>query len=350
MLSFSSAFGAHAQEAPSAAKAIKVGIYVSPPFVMQDGDGFTGMAIELWEHISPQLGVKPVYQEFRNYRELVDAVASGAVDAAVTNLSITEERARILDFSHPWYDAGLRVMVNKQADGGFWSVINDLGEAGHLDAYLWLLAIIVAATVILTLFDRKFDRDFTRRWGQGMADSFYHVMSVATSGKTSHKHLFGSFGKMFAALWMVCGVAVVAYMTSTITSVMTAAHLTSQINSVADLQGTIVGARAGSVSQQYANASSIRAKPFDHARDAIEALQNEEITAIIGDSPVLEYFAHSNPDLPVSVVGNTFQPDKYGFAFNLNSELTRPASIAVIRAYETGEIEKIRSHYFGFRP
>ena len=41
------ASGAVTGEAP-----LKVGVWVSPPFVMQTADGYTGMAIELWEELA----------------------------------------------------------------------------------------------------------------------------------------------------------------------------------------------------------------------------------------------------------------------------------------------------------
>ncbi|MGH6860969.1 MAG: transporter substrate-binding domain-containing protein, partial [Phyllobacterium sp.] len=121
-------------------------------------------------------------------------------------------------------------------------------------------------------------------------------------------------------------------------------------NNVADLQDKLVGVRAGSLAETYMNASSASTKPFNHITDATDALANGEISAIVGDNPVLEYFAHTHPDMNLEVVGNTFQPDKYGFAFRTGSPLTKPASVAIIGAYESGEIEKFRSRYFGFKP
>ena len=343
-------FESRAQAQATTPHTVKVGVYVSPPFVMKDGDAYSGMAIDLWEATADKLRVTTEYQEFKNYADLIRSVASGTVDAAVTNLSITAERAAVIDFTHPWFDAGLRVMIPADDGTGFWEVFYGLGDAGHLQTYAWIVLIILATTTALTLFDRRFDMDFPRRWRDGIAESFFHVMSIATSGKSARKNLFGWTGRIWQGLWMVCGVAVIAYITSSITSVMTAANLTNQINSVADLQGKIVGVRAGSVAEQYMQSAYVGTMPFNQMADAIDALINGEISAIVGDAPVLEYFAHSNPRLALNVVGNTFRPDKYGFAFNSGSALTKPASVAIIAMHESGETEKLRSKYFGFRP
>ncbi|MGH7003890.1 MAG: transporter substrate-binding domain-containing protein, partial [Alphaproteobacteria bacterium] len=213
---------AHAQEpAPAAPQVMKVGVYISPPFVMKEGTDYSGMAIDLWERVTDRLKLVSDYEEFRNYTELVDALATGRIDAAVTNLSITESRAERVDFTHPWFDAGLRVMIAANDGASLAEVIGGLGSAGHLKTYAWIIFAILLATALLTVFDRKFDADFPRRWRDGIAESFYHVMSIATSGKASRKNLFGWAGRIWQGFWMVCGVAVIAYITSSITSVMT---------------------------------------------------------------------------------------------------------------------------------
>jgi polar amino acid transport system substrate-binding protein len=48
----------------------------------------------------------------------------------------------------------------------------------------------------MTIFDRHFDESFPKRWREGLAESFHHVVSIATSGKTSRKNLFGWLGRI----------------------------------------------------------------------------------------------------------------------------------------------------------
>ncbi len=68
---------------------VKVGVYVNPPFVLKEGDGYSGMAVELWQKVAADLAVVSKYEEFQNDTDLVEAVANGTVHAAVTNFSIT---------------------------------------------------------------------------------------------------------------------------------------------------------------------------------------------------------------------------------------------------------------------
>lgn len=328
---------------------LKVGVYLSPPFVMEENGRFSGMAVELWEALAADLGLASEYQVLPTIRELVQATSAGDLDVAVTNLTITHGRAERIDFTHPWYDAGLRIMINEDRGTGFWDVVSGLHESGYLRAYAWLAFVIVIATILLTLFDRRFDRDFPRRWRDGIAESFFSVMSVATSGRAARKNLFGWVGRIWQALWLVCGVAVLAYVTSTVTSVMTTLSLTSQIHSLADLPGKTVGVFTGSVAEEFARNSALRSRSFAHIDEAVSALQDGRIAAIVGDAPVLEYYANTHPDAGVTAVGPIFEPDKYGFGLTLHNPLTRPLTVATIGAHESGLLEELHSKYFGDR-
>lgn len=336
---------ASAQDAPL--RQVKVGVYVSEPFVIKEGDTYNGMAVDLWRDIGSRLGLVSQFVEYPNYTELVKAVSENQVDAAVTNLTITESRAEVVDFTHPWFDAGLRIMIHTEAGKGWEDLLSGLEDAGHLATYAWIGIVILIATIALTIFDRLFDASFPRRWVEGLAESFYQVVSLATSGKSSRKNLFGWAGRIWQAFWLVFGIAVVAYVTSSVTSVMTVTHISNKINNLADLQNKTVGVRTGSIAQQTLVARSVSTVTFDHLPEAVSALTNDEISAIVGDSPVLEYYAHKNPDEPVEMVGNIFSPDKYGFAFPRQSDLVKPTSVAIISLQENETLAALKAKYFG---
>lgn len=340
------------EQTPVADGPLTVGVYVSPPFVMpKDGGGYTGMAIDLWEQFADTLGQPYEYLEIGTVRELVDAVAANDLDLVVTNLTVTRTRAQRIDFTQPWFDSGLRILVDQDRHTGFGAVWRGLGDAGFLRAYLWIGGVILLATLGFTLFDRRFDPAFPARWRDGAAESFYTVMSYATSGKaTQRKNLFGWLGRIWQGLWLLFGIAVVAYVTSSVTSVMTTLSITNQINSVADLPGKIVGVQAGSVSEEFAVDQNLTIRPYDSVADMAEALERNEIAAAIGDAPVLEYYVYSNPGEALDVVGPIFHPDKYGFGLPRSSTLRPELNVLLLGAKESGLLEEIRHRYFGDDP
>jgi ABC-type amino acid transport substrate-binding protein len=330
------------------AEPLTVGVFVNPPFVIGEDGKYSGMAIELWEKLALELGRRFRYVEYETVRDLVRETAAGNVDVAVTNLTITEARAQRVDFTQPWFDGGMRIMIGTDRGTSFRGIVSGLSDAGFLKAYAWIAFIILVATVILTLFDRRFDESFPKRWRDGFAESFYTVMSVATSGRPPvRKNLFGWIGRIWQGLWLVCGIAVLAYVTSSVTSVMTTLSLTSQIRGPADLVDKQVGVLTGTVEEDFAVEQGFQTRSFPGLDGAVEGLVNGDVAAIIADAPVLEYYAHTHPDLPVNVVGRLFEPDKYGFALPRHSPLARPLTIEVLGAHEHGVIEELRTKYFG---
>lgn len=341
--------GAHAQQAePPAGKVLKVGLVVEPPFVQPaPNNEFTGMAVELWQSVADKEGVDYAYQTFPNVHDLLAAVTAGHVDIAVAALTVTKDRMKRMDFTQPWHNAGLRVMIEESRSHGFRQVLKGLYDGGHLRVYLWIVGIVFGATLLLTIVDRILDDEFPRAWHEGLAESFYHVMSVATSGKADHKHMFGVAGRVLAALWMVCGVTLVAYVTSSITSVMTTNALTSQIHDFADLDGRTVGVIKGSVGEAYSRDRGLRTIGYDTLPQAVEGLLQREVHALVADGPMLEYYDRTHLELPITEVGSTVRREMLAFALPQGSPLVRPISVDIIAATEDGLIDRLRLKYLG---
>lgn len=328
---------------------VKVGLYESPPFVMTGAqEDPQGMAIDLWEKLADGLEITSEYSVYPSLSELRQATQRGDVDVAVTNMTVTQKRAESVDFTQPWFDGGMRIMVNDTADTGLSAVVSGLASAGYLRAYGWLALVIVLSTLGLTLFDRRFDPEFPGRWRDGIANSFYNVMSVATTGRIpSRKNLFGWVGRIWSAIWLVCGIGVLAYVTSTVTSVMTTLALTGSIAGPGDLPGRTVGVFAGTVEEEFAGKMGLDKRSYPGIEAAVKALDNGSISAIIGDAPVLEYYVKLNPGRGLDVVGPIFQPDKYAFALHPGSSLRKPITIELLGLKEDGTVNQVKRDYFG---
>jgi len=342
-----------AQDAPVAPRADKnvvVGYHISPPFVMRDSDGnLHGMAIELWNKVAGELGYIASYRDYPTVSGLLDATRTGDIDIAVGNVSITEDRATHVDFTQPWFDAGLRIMIDKEGTTGLSDVWDGLWEAGYIEVYGWIVFLILSATIGLTFFDRHFDKNFPDRWRDGFSESFYAVMLVATKGTLpSRTKLFGWVGRLFAAFWLIIGVAVLAYVTSSVTSVMTSLAIRGDIRGPEDLPGRTVGVFTGSISENVMASDGIDIRSFEGVDNAVTALKENEIDAIVADAPVLEYYKHEHPDFGLDVVGRIFHPGKYGFALPYKEDArTQEVTIKLLALQESGDLDTLEKQYFG---
>lgn len=328
-------------------KTVKVGVYVNPPFIIKHGNVYEGIAFELWQGIARREGLVSNFVDYPTVRQLLAATEAGEIDVAIGNLTITRDRSTLVDFSYPWHDGGLRILTSQTGGAGIGDIVTQLGDGGYLRSYLWLGFFVIAATVLLTVFDRRFDKDFPRGWLPGIAESFHHVISMAMTGRTSRKQLFGAAGRFFSAFWMVCGVAVVAYLTSSVTSVMAVTAVTDQIQGIDDLRQRTVGVLGGGASELYADSIGLATRPFDSLDKAIAALDTEDVDAVMADHSVLEYYVHELSQPGLSVVGPMFKPEKYGFATPKGSPLTDIISLDLLTAHEDGTIDDLQTRYVG---
>jgi polar amino acid transport system substrate-binding protein len=72
----------------------------------------SGWDYEVWNEICAQLNCKPVFTEAA-WEGMIQAVADGQFDAAADGITITDERAEIVDFSDGYINIDQRLLVRK---------------------------------------------------------------------------------------------------------------------------------------------------------------------------------------------------------------------------------------------
>lgn len=337
---------AWSQKAPAPSQPLKVAVYVQPPFVTKTANGYGGFAVELWESIARDAGWKWNYLEVPTLVELLDLVANGKADVAVTDLSITSDRLKRMDFTLPYFDAGLQIMINSNRPIAVRNLWQGLEEDGHLKVLLGAAICIIVLSFILTVIDRQWDPDFHDAWTHGWAESFYHVTSLIFTGKASHKGIPGPLGRVIAGIWIVCGVALISYITAGFTSVLTANRIQNHIEGPENLSHKTVGTLAGSSAETYCRKAMFDTQTFDNLGLAVQALVKKQVDAIIFDAPILAYYDKSHPELPITEVGPIFEPDKYGFALPLFHPGLRTLNQGIAAMIEDGRMAELKSKYF----
>ena len=96
-----------------AQEVLKVGTEPAfPPFEMQapDGKGFTGFDIDMFKAIGERANLTIQFQSMP-FDGLIPALQSQNIDAAISGMTITAERAQTVDFSRPYFQSGLAIAV-----------------------------------------------------------------------------------------------------------------------------------------------------------------------------------------------------------------------------------------------
>jgi glutamine transport system substrate-binding protein len=98
-------------------KVYKVGIDTTyPPFEFEEGGEYKGIDIELINEIAKSQGFK-IKLNPMDFGGIIPAMQAGELDLAIAGMSITDERKKVVDFSDPYFDAGLTLVVKKGTAG-----------------------------------------------------------------------------------------------------------------------------------------------------------------------------------------------------------------------------------------
>ena len=337
--------------APTAPRIVRVGVYEVPPFAEPDAAlKWKGFAVVLFEASAIQLQMIPEFRQYANIDDLMSAVEKGEVEAGIGNIMVTSKRLTQVDFSQPILDGGLRVMVPSDRTHTLRRLWNGLVEDGHVQVLFWALVGMLVLSVVVMAVLRRLDQEFSKHWHEGFAEAMYHVVSVMMTGKTSYKGKLGPawLGRVIASVWLVFGVASVAYFTSSITSVMTADTMSDAVHGPKDLPGRTVGVITGSVGARYCAEHGIDVVAYDTLDEAARALADRVTDAVVSDAQSLEFYDVSHPQVNVAVVGEMFERRHYAFPINRAAEdLRRRIDVVLVGLREDGMLEQLRRRSFG---
>lgn len=84
-----------------------------PPFEFKDKDGkHTGFDVELWDAIAKKIGADYKLQPM-DFNGIIPGLQTGQLDVGIAGMTIKPERAKVVDFSDGYYNAGLLILVRE---------------------------------------------------------------------------------------------------------------------------------------------------------------------------------------------------------------------------------------------
>ncbi|MFZ4597013.1 MAG: transporter substrate-binding domain-containing protein [Terrimicrobiaceae bacterium] len=331
-----------------ASEALRVGVAGEPPFVKWTDPGPPlGAAVEIWEKIATANSWTFSYRKFPSVSDGLAAVAAGEIDVLVGNTGITRARLAQVEFSQPFFRSGLQIMIPEARPHSVSRIWSDLAGLTRLEAFWYVVGAVVLLTIAVFLFERRHNPDFPKTRREGIAESFYYVVSLALTGKSVYKGFPGVLGRLVMVVWTILGLLTVAYVTSSITSAMTVEKLTSRVSGPQDLPGKTVAAIAGTTGADYLRENGVTTLPVDSLEEAVSSMLGGKAAAIVDDAPVLQMFDFGHPQLPITEVGPIFSPENYGFALAIGSPLRLPVNAALLELIESQDLSDILQRYMG---
>lgn len=326
---------------------------IVPPMVVEKNGKLSGFSIELWNSIGKRLNRETEYVVLPDVSELLDAVGRGRADLAIAAISITSEREDKFDFSQPIMNSGLQVLVRGNAVNVEANPLRELMQLFFSRTLLvWLgiaLLLILVPAHLMFLVERTHHSGIipTKKYFPGIFHAmFWAAGTLATQADQMPRHWMA---RIVAVLWMFTGVVFVAFYTAQLTASLTVQQIKGPINGPQDLVGKTVGTTKGSTATSYLKELRTEVREFEKVDDLYHALLDQQIDAVVFDSPALLYFTTHDGRGLVRTVGEVFHKEDYGIVFPTGSPLRKQVNEALLGFREDDTYQRIYEEWFGKR-
>ncbi len=318
------------------------------PFVLPATDPPVGFSIDLWAEVARRMNLQYQWLVVSTVPELLQAVRKGDADVAIAAISITPEREELLDFSFPYFDSGLQIMVASAGRQG--AIMSSLRSfpwlaMGELFAFAGVV-IFVLANVLMLIERRHANPSFRKPYWKAIGEGIWGIMLIFSTGEHGDRETSRVWKRIaVAAMWFL-GVLLVAQMTATVTATQTVQRLESNIRDINDLAGKKIASVAETVAGDELKQRGLPFVAASDLADAARMLSRGDVVAVVYDSPTLHYWVATQASGDMQVVGPIFRPQKYGIAVAEGSALRKPINEALLKIYDDGTYERLRAKWF----
>ncbi len=310
-----------------------VGTKSAPPFAIRKADGsWSGIAIDLWDGIAQDLGLRFTYQE-RDLQGLIDGVRDGSLGAAVAALTVTPAREAEIDFSHPYYSTGLGIATTREPSGLF-NTLALLFSPAFLTAVGGLVAVLLGVGVLIWAIERhRNPQMFGGGVMRGIGSGFWWSAVTMTTVGYGDKAPTTLAGRVLGVVWMFVAIIIISGFTAAIASSLTIGKLKPRVSGLNDLPGAHVTAIDGSSAAEWLAGRHIRYSNLASPQAGLAAVAAGDADAFIYDAPILRYYLAQNPKLAdkVTVLPNTVERQDYAIALPEGSALRERINRALLQ-------------------
>jgi polar amino acid transport system substrate-binding protein len=302
---------------------------VAPPFAIKGADGdWQGISIDLWRRMAGRLHLRYRFTEMKTVQDLLDATAEGKADVAVAAISVTAERAKISDFTQPFYETGAGVAV-AGGPANWLPVLRTFLSFRFLQAVLALLGIALFVGILVWLFERRSNEHFGGKPAKGLISGIWWSAVAMTQAGAAQGGPATLPGRLLAVVWMIASIIALAVFTAGLTSAITTRSLQGLVRTVDDLRSLRVGVVGSSSEEEFLDSQRIAHRALPNPQAGLQALRAGRIDAFVYDRPLLTWIVRQNfSDL--RVLGVTFDRQNYAIALPPNSGLRVPLDVTLL--------------------
>ncbi|XP_033629311.1 glutamate receptor ionotropic, NMDA 1-like isoform X1 [Asterias rubens] len=326
----------------------------------------SGFCIDLLNSLSKELNftfdLHSVYDnQFGNYEKIngtekrwngmIGEILDGKADMIMAPLTITNERARFVDFSKPYKYQGLTILVKKMEMN-----TNLLSFMRPFEISLWILIgiCIHVIPVVIYLLDRfspfSHRRNDEEQTALNLSQAVWFSWSVVLNSGVGERTPRSFGARVLGVVWAGFAMIMVASYTANLAAYLVLDRPEARITGINDAK-----IRNPSDSFKYATVSKSSVEMYfrrqvelstmyrfmlkynyDDADDAIRDLKSGVLDAFIWDSAMLDF--QVSQDCGLITVGELFGRSGFGIGLSKNSMWTQKVSLRILEFHEKGKI------------
>ncbi|XP_049716832.1 glutamate receptor ionotropic, NMDA 2C isoform X2 [Elephas maximus indicus] len=288
-------------------------------------------------------------------------------DMAIGSLTINEERSEIVDFSVPFVETGISVMVARSN--------GTVSPSAFLEPYspsVWVMMFVMCLTVVaITVF--MFEYFSPVSYNQNLASgkksggpsftigkSVWLLWALVFNNSVPIENPRGTTSKIMVLVWAFFAVIFLASYTANLAAFMIQEQYIDTVSGLSDKKfqrpqdqyppfrfGTVPnGSTERNIRSNYRDMHTHMVKFNQRSvEDALTSLKMGKLDAFIYDAAVLNYMAGKDEGCKLVTIGSgkVFATTGYGIAMQKDSHWKRPLDLALLQFLGDGETQKLET-------
>lgn len=340
----------------------------------------SGFCIDLLEKFAEELGF--TYELVRvedgrwgtldngKWNGLISELVNRKTDMVLTSLMINAEREAVVDFSEPFMETGIAIVVAKRT-----GIISPTAFLEPFDTASWMLVGVVAiqaATFMIFLFEflspSGFDMKLTVQTNPNgvlpyrfsLFRTYWLVWAVLFQAAVHVDSPRGFTARFMTNVWAMFAVVFLAIYTANLAAFMITREEFHEFTGLDDTRlsrpfshkppikfGTIPWSHSDSTLAKYFKEMHYYMRKFNKTsiNEGVAAVLSGSLDAFIYDGTVLDYLVQQDEDCRLLTVGQWYAMTGYGLAFSRNSKYVAMFNKRLLEFRANGDLERLRRYW-----
>ncbi|XP_039991445.1 glutamate receptor ionotropic, NMDA 2C-like [Xiphias gladius] len=298
---------------------------------------------------------------------MIGEVVYRRADMAIGSLTINEERSEIIDFSVPFVETGISVMVARSN--------GTVSPSAFLEPYspaVWVMMFVMCLTVVaVTVFVFEYfspvgyNRSLVSAKAPGgptftIGKSVWLLWGIVFNNSVPIENPKGTTSKIMVLVWAFFAVIFLASYTANLAAFMIQEQYIDTVSGLSDKKfqkphehyppfrfGTVPnGSTERNIRSNYPDMHTHMMKYNQKGvEEALESLKNGKLDAFIYDAAVLNYMAGKDEGCKLVTIGSgkVFATTGYGIALQKDSRWKRPIDLALLQFLGDGDTQRLET-------